>query len=309
MKQYDTYSLAQLLPFPGRDLNKYSRGKCVLVGGSALYPGAISLAALSSQRMGAGYTEVFTDPEVVRQVQSYHPSLVVRPWSMLDATTMPETTAKRPCAYVVGCGFDFEDANIPSLTRRLLKYVKAPVVVDGGALRILSAKKMRNLSAQRYRSGLSTIITPHMGEAVRLAHIFGLSTDEPDELCLQLSQAYGVICVLKGPDTFISDGEETLAMREGTPALAKAGTGDVLAGIVGALLAQGMQPIDACVLGTTLHARAGNFAAEQLTSISVCAEDVISCIPKAIQNIVATAQEDEDFFAYQAALQSLHSDS
>ncbi len=306
MRQYDTRILAQLLPFPGQNLNKYSRGKCILVGGSSSYPGAVSLASLASQRMGAGYTEVFTAPDVVPQVQSYHPSLVVRPWSVLDASPGQEQKPHRPSAYVVGCGFDPDDGNVPALVRRLLKNVTAPVVVDGGALRILSARKMRDLSAQRYRMGLDTIITPHMGEASRLAQIFGLTTDEPDELCQQLAQAYGVTCVLKGPDTFISDGEETLAMREGTPALAKAGTGDVLAGMIGALLAQRLSVVDACVLAASLHARAGSFAAEYLTSISVCAEDVIYYIPDAIRSIYEAGLEEEDALAREAAVRALH---
>ena len=286
MKQYGPVELADLLPFPDPFCHKYSRGKLTLLVGSATYPGAASLAALASQRAGAGYTAVYTEGSIVHQVQSYQPSLVVRSWSDWDTQYVAASEPNRPCAYLVGSGFDDVDSYTAQLTRRLLKSADAPVLVDGGALNILSAKKIRDLTAQRYREGRTTIITPHMGEAARLAKIFNLKTQEPDEMALQLAQAYGVICVLKSHDTFISDGEDILAMREGTAALAKAGTGDVLAGIIGGLLAQGMGAVDACVLGTTLHARAGVFASDDLTEICVCAEDIIRYLPHAIKSLI-----------------------
>ncbi|MEG0071873.1 MAG: NAD(P)H-hydrate dehydratase [Raoultibacter sp.] len=294
MKSYGPEDLAALLPFPRKDINKYSRGKLTLLVGSSTYPGAASLAALASQRAGAGYTEVYTEASIVRLIQTYHPSLVVRSWSVWDTQFVAASAPDRPCAYLVGSGFDATENYTSQLTRRLLRYAAAPVLIDGGALQILSAKKIRDLSATRFDKGYVTVITPHMGEAHRMGAIFGLNTTEPDELSLQLAQAYGVICVLKGPDTFISDGEEILAMREGTPALAKAGTGDVLAGIIGAFLAQGMEAIDACVLGTTLHARAGACAAAELTDISLCAEDVILSIPAAIKSLIYEANVEED---------------
>ncbi|MEF9926027.1 MAG: NAD(P)H-hydrate dehydratase [Raoultibacter sp.] len=294
MKSYSSEDLAALLPFPRPDVNKYSRGKLTLLVGSSTYPGAASLAAVASQRAGAGYTEVYTETSVVRQVQTYHPSLVVRSWSVWDTQFVAASVPEKPCAYLVGSGFDASDSYTSQLTRRLLRYAAAPVLIDGGALQILSAKKIRDLSATRFDKGYVTVVTPHMGEARRMGAIFGLTTTEPDELSLQLAQAYGVICVLKGPDTFISDGEEILAIREGTAALAKAGTGDVLAGIIGAFLAQGMDAIDACVLGTTVHARAGVFAAAELTAISVCAEDVVEAVPAAIKSLVYEADTEED---------------
>ena len=134
----------------------------------------------------------------------------------------------------------------------------------------------------RFHEGHPTIITPHGGEAAALANVFSIPTDDPQDLALMLSQAYGAITVLKGPDTYITDGDGIYCMDKGTPALAKAGTGDVLAGIIGGLLAQGLGPIESCVLGTTLHARAGVLAAEDYSEIAVCAEEVIRYLPNAI---------------------------
>lgn len=230
---------------------------------------------------------MFAEDAIVGQVQAYHPSLVVRPWSLWDTSYVKESTATHPCAYVIGCGFNCQDPSVVGITRRLLRTAKAPVLVDGGALRLMPARKIRDLCERRFNDGFPTIITPHGGEAAAMAAVFGLETDDPERLAVELSQAYGAITVLKGPDTYISDGDDVYCMDEGTPALAKAGTGDVLAGILGALLAQGLGPIEACVLGTTLHAHAGALAARDLSEISVCAEDVIAYLPKAILQMKA----------------------
>lgn len=293
MKTYSPVSIARLLPYPAESANKFTRGKLTLMVGSRNFPGAAALAALASQRAGAGYTEVYVEDSVVPQVQMAHPSLVVRAWSAWDVTSETPSTAKHPHAYVVGSGFDSQDPFIAGITHRLLKRAQAPVLVDGGALKLMPARKIRDLCERRYRKGFATIITPHGGEAKVMASVFALPTDDPKELALTLSQAYGAITVLKGPDTYISDGFSTYCMQEGTQALAKAGTGDVLAGFIGAFLAQAMDPVDACVLGSTLHARSGVLAERDLTSISVCAEDVIQYLPQAIK-LTAEAQKEAE---------------
>lgn len=282
MRNYDNASLAAMLPHPKADAYKYSRGKLTLVVGSAAYPGAACLAAHASQVAGAGYTEVYVEDSIVSLVQQYRASFVVRPWSKWVAGDEKRTTTQHPRAFVVGCGFDVNDPYIAGVTRQILKFAKAPVLVDGGALRMLSARKIHDLCSKRYEESHPTIITPHHGEAHSLARGFGVETDDLEHLALNLSRAYGAICVLKGPDTYISNGDETYCMAEGTAVLSKAGTGDVLAGVIGALLAQGIGPLDSCMLGTTLHARAGNLAAADMGDIAVCAEDVIEYLTAAI---------------------------
>ena len=286
MRSYTPEDLANLLPFPAANLYKYSRGRLTLVVGSRTYPGAAALAALAGQRGGAGYTEVYVEDSIVAQVQGFGPSLVVRPWSAWNDTPwLPRSDSGHPRAYVLGCGFDASDPYIASITRQTLKHGKAPVLVDGGALAVLPIRKIPTLCKQRAEDGLPTIITPHFGEATRLASVVGVPAEDPVELAKSLASSYHAICVLKGPNTYISDGEDCYCMTEGTAALSKAGTGDVLAGTIGALLAQGVEPVDACVLGTTLHARAGRLAAEVLSSIAVTPEDVIDYLPQAILSL------------------------
>lgn len=286
-REYTTDELVALLPIPDAGVNKYTRGKLTVVAGSTRYPGAACLVALASQRMGAGYTEVVTAASAVDLVRSCHPSLVVGSRGDWQVTDLAPDRPDKPVAYLVGSGFEGESTESQRLVHTVLKNAQAPVLVDGGGLAALVSKKGQRLLKRRFIQGWSTVVTPHGGEAASLARAFDLPTEKPDDLARLLALAYGVVVVLKGPDTYLSDGDLTVAMREGTAALAKAGTGDVLAGMIGALLAQGLEPLDAAMLGAVVHARAGRIASGALTSISVTAEDVIDRIPSAIVGFIS----------------------
>lgn len=285
MERFDGAALAKLVPVLDEAANKYTRGKLRLFAGTAAYPGAACLAAVASQRAGAGYTEVFTDPPIVPLVQAHRASLVVRPFDAWDRAAEQPSEARHPHAYAAGSGFDPADEDALRMVGLVLDAAQAPVLVDGGGLQALVDGRMREACLRRGQAGFATILTPHGGEAARLAGPLGIAVEDPSALATDLAQAYAAVVVLKGPDTFISDGGNLYLMDEGGPMLAKAGTGDVLAGIIGGLLAQGVQPFGACVLGTVLHARAANVAAEQLDELSVCAEDVITCLPETLRAV------------------------
>lgn len=189
---------------------------------------------------------------------------------------------EKPIAFLVGSGFDAADPLSASLTCAVLAGTHAPIVVDGGGLDALASPEGRLILRQRFVDGLVTIITPHAGEAARLARALDLPTDDAAELSRLLSLAFGVVVMLKGPDTFVSDGNEIYRMSLGTPALAKAGTGDVLAGMTCAFIAQGMSAVDACMLASTLHAKAAAAAAKRLSDICVIPTDIIEAIPQAV---------------------------
>lgn len=282
--EYSSERLASLLPWPVHDANKYSRGKLVLVAGSAAYPGAACLAAYAAQRMGAGYVEVICAPESTAEVLSFRPSLVVRSWDGWSGNGEITQREGRPRACVVGPGFNASGNVEARLALCVVDEVEAPVLVDGGALSALATEGGLAAARKRLRSGRALVVTPHGGEAARMARGSGVDADcVPAVLAQRLARAYCCIVALKGPDTFVSDGEQVVVVRSGTPALAKAGTGDVLAGMIGALLAQGVGSLDAAVLGATLHAEAGRVAADRVTSICVVPEDVIEGIPQAIR--------------------------
>lgn len=243
-----------------------------------------------------------------------------------QALQKAETSAGHPMAVLIGCGFSGEDPCELQLLRTVLAR-NVSVVVDAGALsglaRLMASEGSDFLHA-RAASGAGTplVLTPHAGEASRL--MGALSRDyidswqkanqdeqenaEQDErqegrrsasresradvaqqivAAHLLADAYAATVVLKGPQTVVAHGGDTYLMDKGTPALAKAGTGDVLAGIIAALLAQGISPVQSAVLGTRLHADAGNEAARRLGVVSVIPEDVIDCIPAAIRELLA----------------------
>lgn len=285
MRDYSNDRLVALLPFPEKDAHKYSRGKVKLLVGSAQYPGAAALAARAAQRMGAGYTEVITSPKAVSAIQSFFPSVVVRPWSLDPADVLEVATPDRPCSYVIGCGLKSTSEKAEKITHTILAKTNAPVLLDGGALDFMATDKGRLLCVARQKRALSTVLTPHIGEAERLAESMAITADSNKDLAVHLARAFGSVIVLKGSDIYISDGEDVCAITQGTAALAKAGTGDILAGMIGSLLAQTEDAFDACVLAAVLHADAGNIAANTLTMISATPEDILEAIPPAIVNL------------------------
>lgn len=278
--------LRAALPLPSKDANKYSRGVLTVIAGSRRYPGAACLASRAAQRMGAGYTEVVTHKTAARLVLGAYPSLVVHDVKEFDPSRFSQIKEGTPRAICIGPGFEPGNARSDQLLVDVLKQAACPVLVDGGGLGALNSKKAAKALAERQSEGFVTVVTPHAGEAKRMGDYLHIAFDDASQLSAVLAMATGAIVVMKGPDTFISNGMRVYPMYEGTPALAKAGTGDVLAGMIAALLAQGVEPIDAAVLGATLHARAGVCAAQTFTDMGVTPEDVIESIPAAIRTLV-----------------------
>ena len=258
----------------------------MIIAGSERYPGAACLATRAAQRMGAGYVECFTSSPLARQLMlSACPSAVVHLLDELCLESMSEDKPGHPRSLCIGPGFDSQDEQSARVVIEALKKASCPVLIDGGALAFLDGKRARKALEKRSARNLTTLVTPHGGEAARLAKSFGVDAKDPNQLALALSETLGATVVLKGPDTYIASGRSVHCIREGTAALAKAGTGDVLAGMIGSLLAQGVSASDAALLGSTLHARAGVSASQQYTLISVTPEDVIEHIPNAITSL------------------------
>ncbi len=223
-----------------------------------------------------------------------------------------------PAACVIGPGFDAHGKVEKKLVLAALREVATPLLIDGGAISVLATSEGIAAAHERAERGWSLVVTPHGGEAARMEYAARIKTDAnaadyaqvdaqaaatgtptqpetPASTPVQapaqanraqaLASAYHCVVALKGSDTYLSDGKRRVAMLQGTAALAKAGTGDVLAGMIGALLAQNVDPLDACVVGTTVHAKAGCDAADRLGDISVTAEDVIASIPSVIYDL------------------------
>ncbi len=297
-------SLKPLLPIPTADANKYTRGKLTVIGGSARYPGSACLAGAAAFRTGAGYVECLCAPETVPLIQGYMASLVARPWDAeaVRASLDAPVDEHHPQACLIGCGMEDDGAHQRALVEEALTTCTVPLILDGGALRVVGQASLQALLQERALSGRPTAMTPHGGEAAALARSVGISA--PDEgapleslaaFAYQIAAAFRCTVLLKGPQSFIataaadspsegSSSEEptVFLMDRGSAALAKAGTGDVLAGMVGALMAQGQKSGISCVLASVLHAEAARSMVREMGAVSVCAEDVLGAIPDAL---------------------------
>jgi len=161
------------------------------------------------------------------------------------------------------------------------------MIVDADALNAL-AESTGGLA----KPGGPRILTPHPGEFARLAKISAgqkPSREEQVALAQQLAARHGVVIVLKGHHTIITDGKQLAENSTGNPGMATGGTGDVLTGIITALVCQGLGPFDAAVLGTHVHGFAGDLAAARMGQVSLIASDLVDFLPAAFQTVVAGA--------------------
>ena len=278
---------ADLLPLPGPDAHKNSRGRLLVVAGSGAYPGAAVLAARGAMRAGAGYVTLAVPEGVVSTAQAH---LLASP-----VVGLPEgrghafssaalekllQLARDYDAVVLGPGLTLADGAVVTV-RGLVERLDMPLLIDADGLNALV--DARSLLDSRTAP---TVLTPHPGE---LARLLGISAAEvqSDRVSSSARLATGSrSVVLKGAGTVISGGRRQVVNTSGTPALATAGTGDVLAGIIGALLAQGLSPLDSGALGAFLHGRAGQAAAAVLTPMCVTAEDVPEFLSDAVSELL-----------------------
>tara|TARA_B110001454_G_scaffold16145_1_gene14541 strand:- start:35333 stop:36163 length:831 start_codon:yes stop_codon:yes gene_type:complete len=257
------------LPTRTKKSNKTHAGKLVIVAGSAGMYGAGILSALAATRSGAGYTYLmmdWTNPQLLK-----HPDILfLRP--KIELLKKIKATA-----YVLGPGLGIS-IKAKSNLNYFIKNKLENVILDADGLTLLSKIKEPKIPS-------SWILTPHEGELARLLNI---SSDEirrsPSRYADLAQKKYGCTILLKGTITYIADGEIIWKSKSGTPALAKAGTGDVLAGIIGGLLAQGLKPSLAAALGAYLHGLASKrFLRNGNDVISMRPLDLIESLPTIIK--------------------------
>jgi hydroxyethylthiazole kinase-like uncharacterized protein yjeF len=247
--------VADRLPRPGRDANKYSRGVVGVLAGSSEFAGAAVLAVGGAIRGGAGMVRYLGPDDVARQVRHHWPEAV--------------TASGKVRAWVAGPGLGSDAGRGGALDTVLA--AGEPAVVDADGLRFLPP-----------RLETPILLTPHAGELARL-----LGADRHDVEARRLHHAraaaarWNAVILLKGSTTLVvaPDGR-VRANPTGTPALATAGSGDVLAGLAGALLAAGLDPFDAGGVAAYVHGAAGRLAAE--TAAYPSATDVLDALPSAL---------------------------
>jgi NAD(P)H-hydrate epimerase len=260
------------------------------VCGSLDYAGAALLAGTAAARAGAGLVVLAVPASLQALFAGRVPELVTLGLPELAGATDidalesgHELRARQAAALVVGCGLRESDG-YRELVTDLAGREGPPMVLDGGALNLLAR------SGEWWRDArLECVLTPHPGEFARLTGAgVGPDDDERMERALEAATRFGQVVVLKGARTVIADPTGNSAVSPfANPALATAGSGDVLAGTIGALLAQGAKPFDAACLAAYLHGRAGERLSEQFGDGGVLASDLPRVIAFARHELVA----------------------
>ncbi len=272
------------LPDRDPESHKGTFGTALLVGGSRGMTGAVALAGMAALRGGAGLVRLAVADVCLEVVAGIEPSYMTSPlpsdragriaYAALDRIV--ELAAR---ATVVGCGPGLgRSLGLTALVARLYQHLAQPMVVDADGLNALSARP-ETLA----RPGGPRILTPHPGEFARLLGVDGVPADQRQPRAVEFAARSGVVLVLKGHRTLITDGRREAINPTGNPGMATGGTGDVLTGLITALACQHLSPFDAARLGVYLHGLAGDLAAEELGQESLIAADLIRYLPAAFK--------------------------
>jgi NAD(P)H-hydrate epimerase len=252
--------------------------------GSLGMSGAAALAGRAALRSGAGLVRVATPKSILPIVASIEPSFTT--------IALPEDSAGRISAKAIntilntisendclafGPGIGVSNA-LQSVLETLLKQDNLRLVIDADGLNNLSAIKNwpGKLKAK-------LVLTPHPGEMKRLWSALFREQLPPDrqQQAGQLAQHTGTVVVLKGAGTVVTDGQKVYLNKTGNPGMATAGSGDVLTGVITALIGQGLSDFDAAVLGVYIHGLAGDIATEKIGQVGLIATDIIQALPNA----------------------------
>jgi hydroxyethylthiazole kinase-like uncharacterized protein yjeF len=270
-----------LPPARGAASTKFSSGKVTIAGGSRGLTGAVRMSSMAAIRAGAGYATVAVPADLEAIFEQGEPEVMSVGCPGGDGCLAPASAKallrafEGAAAGVLGPGLGRDPGSV-ELVREVLGAIEAPLVLDADGLNAL-AGDVGPIAAR----DAPTVLTPHAGELGRL-----LGIDSGQVGAHRISCARGAardaraVVVLKGDDTIVTDGERLAVNVLSAPGLATAGTGDVLSGIVAALIARGLEPFDAACAGVLAHARAGRDAARRIGAAeSVIATDVIDSIP------------------------------
>lgn len=267
----------ELLPARGESSDKRSAGAPLVIAGSEQFPGAAVLSAMGAARAGAGYVTVAA-PQAIAPTLRTH--LIEQVVVTVDPASPPRAAvddlldiARRNSSVAIGPGLSLDDRT-GDIVRGFVKACDLPIVADASAL-FHFAKNLEMLRGKRI------VLTPHAGEFARLSGKGTVQEGERVERLHEFVQRTGITTLLKGQATLIDDGTTVHINTTGTSALATAGTGDVLTGIIATLLAQGLSPVDAARAGAYWHGLAAKHAVS-VRPRGVIARDVYDSLAAAL---------------------------
>ena len=257
--------------------HKGNFGKLLLLCGSRGYTGAAFFAAMGALRAGAGLVFLGAPESIygIEAVKLNEPVIFPLPdaGGRLSADAVPEILTRLPQmdAVLVGPGLGQSEGTL-AVVRAVLEKAECPVVVDADGINVLSAH--RDLLRGRKSP---TILTPHDGEFARLGGVIG---EDRMAAAAALAEELGCVVLLKGHETCITDGTDGYINPTGNPGMAVGGSGDVLAGVITALLGAGLPPLEAAACGAWLHGAAGDRCAAELGQYGMLPTDMLSALPR-----------------------------
>ena len=252
-------------------------GKLLLLCGSRGYTGAAFFAAMGALRSGAGLVFLGVPESIygIEAVKLNEPVIFPLPDAdgRLSADAVPEILSRLPRmdAVLVGPGLGQSEGTL-AVVRAVLEKAECPVVVDADGINVLRAH--RDLLRGRKSP---TILTPHDGEFARLGGIIG---EDRMAAAAALADDRGCVVLLKGHETCVTDGVNGYINPTGNPGMAVGGSGDVLAGVITALLGAGLPPLEAAACGAWLHGAAGDRCAAELGQYGMLPTDMLSALPR-----------------------------
>ena len=276
-------SVLKLLP--DRDLNSHKGtfGKILLLCGSRGYTGAAALAAMAALRSGAGLVYLGV-PESIYEIEAVK---LLEPivFPLDDDNGKLATSAIGRITYeiegkdavLMGPGLGRSDGVLSAVCSVVERFT-GPLILDADGINVLANHKQYIKNRQ-----FPTILTPHKVEFERL----GICIDDSDDCRVEaagtLANELGVIVLLKGHRTVITDGTRYYINTTGNPGMAVGGSGDVLAGIITALLGQGLRPLEAAACGAWLHGRAGDLCAQKFGQYGMLPSDILTVLPQLLK--------------------------
>jgi NAD(P)H-hydrate epimerase len=266
------------LPKRKADTHKGDYGKVLVVAGSPGMCGAAVLAGEGAYRAGAGLVH-YACPASVRDVISIKQTCgVVRAYEEKTAAEQILEYAAECDAAVIGPGLSRAEPVVRAV-HEVVSRIQIPFVLDADGLNAF--ERDPELLA---RGKAPRVLTPHPGEASRLVRMnLAAIQEDREEAARQIARRFLAVAVLKGHGTVVTDGEKCFVNRTGNPGMATGGSGDVLAGVIGALLGQKLAPLEAARLGVEVHGRAGDLAARQRGEVSLMATDLLDALPRAFR--------------------------
>ena len=268
----DYDSLKGQLPLKEADAHKGLYGHVLIVGGDNGMGGAAIMAAEAAAMAGAGMVSLATQPAHVVAALVRKPEVMS---SGVDAASQLLPLLERPTVIAAGPGLG-QSSWSEQLLQQVLKTDK-PLVLDADALNLLAER------LDKYAKRGNWVLTPHPGEAARLLHTsVAVIQQNRFEAVAEIQRIYGGVVVLKGAGTLICDGMTTIVAKVGNPGLATAGSGDVLTGVIAALIGQGLDLSTAAQMGVCVHGEAGDMLAAEHGQFGLAASDLAPLVRKVL---------------------------